>query len=103
MWIMVEICPKTHGHNYFRRSYYDGHHFLMLITYMNDINKKMGDKLLKVLCPEEKMCFGCHIYTVRPVSNSHSKIDKTEILLTNDSLMKVKSIAECSPWTCIKQ
>ena len=38
------------------------------------------------------------------------KIDKTKILMTNGSLMKVKSIAECSKWehsavllTCIKQ
>ena len=27
------------------------------------------------------------------------KIDKTKILMTNGSLMKVKSIAECSPWS----
>ena len=35
----------------------------------------------------------------------HSKIDKTKILMTNGSLMKVESIAECSHsvilWTCI--
>ena len=35
--------------------------------------------------------------------NSHSKINKTKILMTNGSLMKVESIAECSPWTCIKR
>ena len=29
--------------------------------------------------------------------NCHSEIDKTKILTTNGSLMKVKSIAECSP------
>ena len=34
--------------------------------------------------------------TVKPVLSSHSKIDKTEVLKTNGSLMKVKSIAECS-------
>ena len=34
--------------------------------------------------------------TVKPVISSHSKIDKTKILKTNGSLMKVKSIAECS-------
>ena len=27
------------------------------------------------------------------------KIDKTKILMTNGSLMKVESIAECSPWS----
>ena len=46
MWIMVEICPKTHGGNYFQSGYYDDHHFLMLITYINEIKKKLGDKLL---------------------------------------------------------
>ena len=34
--------------------------------------------------------------TVKPVRNGHSKIDKTKILMTNSSLMKVESIAECS-------
>ena len=27
------------------------------------------------------------------------KIDKIKILMTNGSLMKVESIAECSPWS----
>ena len=31
-------------------------------------------------------------------SKSHSKIDKTKILMTTGSLMKVESIAECSPF-----
>ena len=34
--------------------------------------------------------------TVNPVLSGHSKIDKTKILMTNGSFMKVKSIAECS-------
>ena len=56
------------------------------------------------------------VYTVKPVLSGHSEIDKTKILMTNGSLMKVKStcikvytvkpvmswssksIAECSPW-----
>ena len=33
----------------------------------------------------------------KPCSNGHSKIDKTKILMTNGSLMKVESIAECPP------
>ena len=48
--------------------------------------------------------------TVKPVQNVPSKIDKTKILITIGSLMKVKSIAEFSPWsilqvllTCIKR
>ena len=35
-------------------------------------------------------------YTVKPVLSGKSKIDKTKVLKTKDSLMKVKSIAECS-------
>ena len=34
--------------------------------------------------------------TVKPVLSGHLKIDKTKVLKTNGSLMKVKSIAECS-------
>ena len=34
--------------------------------------------------------------TIKPVLSGHSKIDKTKVLKTNDSLMKVESIAECS-------
>ena len=34
--------------------------------------------------------------TVKPVLSGHSKIDKTKVLKTNNSLMKVDSIAECS-------
>ena len=48
--------------------------------------------------------------TVKPVLSGHSKIHKTNILKTNGSLMKVESIAECSPrsilqllLTCIKR
>ena len=37
-----------------------------------------------------------HSYTVKPVLSGHSKIDKTKIITTNGSLMKVESIAECS-------
>ena len=34
--------------------------------------------------------------TVKPVLSGHSKIDKIMILMMNDRLMKVESIAECS-------
>ena len=37
-----------------------------------------------------------YLHTVKPVSNGHPKIYKTKVLKTNGSLMKVKSIAECS-------
>ena len=40
---------------------------------------------------------GCVRYgTVKPVLSGYSKIDKTKVLMVNDSLMKVESIAECS-------
>ena len=39
--------------------------------------------------------------TVKPVLSGHSKKDKTKILMTNGSLMKVESIAECSPWNIL--
>ena len=38
------------------------------------------------------------VITVKPVLSGHSKIDKTKILMTKGSLMKVESIAECSPF-----
>ena len=41
-------------------------------------------------------------YTVKPVLSGHSKIDKTKILMKNGSLMKVKSIAECSHWSILQ-
>ena len=34
-----------------------------------------------------------HVSTVKPVLSGHSKIDKTKVLKTNGSLMKVESIA----------
>ena len=39
--------------------------------------------------------FSSCLFTVKPVLSGHSKIDKTNVLKTNDSLMKVESIAEC--------
>ena len=41
--------------------------------------------------------------TVKPVLSGHLKKDKTKVLVENCSLMKVESIAECSPLTCIKR
>ena len=34
--------------------------------------------------------------------SGRSKIDKTKILMTNGSLMKVESIAECSPLSILQ-
>ena len=41
-------------------------------------------------------------YTVKLVLSSHSKIDITKSLMTNGSLMKVESIAECSRWNILQ-
>ena len=42
--------------------------------------------------------YGCvgSCSTVKLVLNGHSKINKTKVVKTNGSLMKVESIAECS-------
>ena len=40
--------------------------------------------------------------TVKHVLRGHSKIDKTNTLMTNGSFMKVQSIAECSPWSILQ-
>ena len=40
--------------------------------------------------------------TVNSVLSGHSKLDKTKIIMTNVSLMKVESIAECSPWSILQ-
>ena len=56
--------------------------------------------------------FNCAIITgknmehINPVKISNTvksvlKINKTKILMTNGSLMKVESIAECSPWSIL--
>ena len=42
------------------------------------------------------MCYSTFWNTVKPVLSGHSKIDKTKVLKTNGSLMKVEIIAECS-------
>ena len=36
------------------------------------------------------------------VLSGHSKMDKTKVLKTNGSLMKVESIAECSTWSILQ-
>ena len=40
--------------------------------------------------------------TVKHVLSGHLKIDKTKVLIGNGSLMKVKCIAECSPWSILQ-
>ena len=40
--------------------------------------------------------------TVKSVLSGHLKIDKTKVVVENDSLMDVESIAECSPWSILQ-
>ena len=42
------------------------------------------------------------IVIVKPDWSSHSQTDNTKVFKTNDSLIKVKSIAECSPWSILQ-
>ena len=41
-------------------------------------------------------------YTVKPIFSRHSQINETKILMAYASLMTVKSIAECSPWSILQ-
>ena len=58
---------------------------------------------MTVLHVYPNLCYmeGLHC-TVKPVLSGHSKIDKTKVLKTNGSLMKVKSIAERSAWSILQ-
>ena len=40
--------------------------------------------------------------TVNPVLSGHSKINKIKVLMTNGSLMKVETVAYCSPWSILQ-
>ena len=53
------------------------------------------NKSMKKVRSKKGRCY-FNLCTVKPVLNGHSKIDKTKVLKTNGSLMKVQSIAECS-------
>ena len=58
-----------------------------------------------IICPENVCSLHLlHIFkcTEKPVLSGHSKIDKTKILMTNGSLLKVKIIAVCSPWSILQ-
>ena len=55
-------------------------------------NCSLKSNLIRV----HSVCFSDKV-TVIPALSGHSKIDKTKILKTNGSLMKIESIAECSP------
>ena len=56
----------------------------------------------KKVCKITQNAKSSNISTVKPVLSGHSKIDKTKVLMTNGSLVKVKSIAECSDWSILQ-
>ena len=61
------------------------HVYTMKKTYAKRF-KKISIKLYEELRSQDTSC------TVKPVLSRHSKIDKTKVFKTNDSLMNVKSI-----------
>ena len=54
---------------------------------------KKFDGLMNPYCP----LIDLRAYGKTCLISGHSKIDKTKILMTNGSLIKVESIARCSP------
>ena len=62
--------------------------------------RRMFQAAQAVAVRKERLVF-IHIYSKtcvkRPLKNR-----KTEILMTNGSLMKIESIAECSPWSILQ-
>ena len=66
----------------------------ILCTYM--FSPKTCIYLQHILVFAQHLSYIVNKYTVKPVLRDHSKIDKTKVLKTNGSLMKVESIAECS-------
>ena len=78
--------------------------------HLNSIKQKYGEQVMVNLLGtkegEHMLSQAFHVckisYTEKPVLNGLSKIDKTKVITTNGSLMKVKSIAECSPWSILQ-
>ena len=59
------------------------------------VNQSHFNKNVHLKASLQKVHIGCQYKKM--VLSSHSKTDKTKILITNGSLMKVERIAECSP------
>ena len=66
-------------------------------------NVNHGPQLIEDMSLElPTYCYMIGGYTVKPVLSGHSKLDKTKILITSGSLMKVESNAECSFWSILQ-
>ena len=62
---------------------------------MNKILEKHGLQPAWLITAEDNL----KRLTVKHILHGHLKIDKTKVLIAKGSLMKVESIAECSPWS----
>ena len=65
--------------------------FEVIFIFTDIVQNKMANALVDT-CTEKLV----YMY------NGHLKIDKTKVLMTNGSLMKVESIADCSPWSILQ-
>ena len=63
-------------------------------------NKKYSSYSKSTNSTKQKVHVGCQ-YSKTSLKQPLKK-DKTKILITNSSLMKVKRIAECSPWSILQ-
>ena len=70
-----------------------------LVVKKSDFNKKYSST-----CNSEstKQKVGVRSQNSKTCLKQPLKKDKTKILITNSSLMKVESIAECSPWSILQ-
>ena len=64
------------------------------------LNKKYSSYSKFTNSTKQKVHVGCQ-YSKTCLKQPLKK-DKTKILITNGSLMKVKSITECSPWSILQ-
>ena len=80
----LKSCPSLHPH--------------LCFVFMSSEGSRESVNLCRFV-----KAFAAHISnTVKPVLSCHLKIDKTKVLVEKGSLMKVKSIAECSPWSILQ-
>ena len=57
---------------------------------------------LSNVCIRQNSILGCELFFVNDLKIKTSTECKAIILMTNSSLMKVESIAECSPWNILQ-